>query len=69
MGIGPREWCVIVYVFDRGASREITLTALGDSVGSKISSGFSMYRGELTSFYQLGDSIKRRNRIVHFLNE
>ena len=64
---GPREWCVVVHVVDKGQSREITLNALGSGVGAKVSSGFDMYRGEKTSFYQLKDSVARRNRIIKLL--
>jgi len=67
LGVGPRSWRVDIYAIDSGPSRTIELTAVGDQIGAKVKSGFDMYNGLPTSFYELKDSIRKRNEIIRGL--
>lgn len=59
---GPRRWGVQIMVKDRGDRREVDLVAVGDTTMGKISFGSFG-----NPFYQLGDSKKRRDVILGFL--
>lgn len=55
---GPRRWGVQVLVTDLGREREVEMIAVGDNFSGKLMNGSF---GKM--FFELGDSIKRRNII------
>ena len=55
---GPRSWGVQVLVTDNGDEREVEMIAVGDNFTGKLAHGSF---GQM--FFELRDSIKRRNVI------
>lgn len=64
--VGPREWCVIAYVYDKNSYREIVLKAIGDTAIGKVNVGFKMNKGITAQYYKLADSVERRDAIARF---